>query len=207
MASVVDICNRALQKLGAKRISALTDETPTARACALAYPIVRQSELRKYDWNFAIERASLAADVPAPTWGRENSFTLPDDYIKLTNSYPEDMVSDNSTVGVSVAFTAFFNGMKDWVIEGKKIVTNDSAPLYVRYIKDVTDTSQWDALFVDVMANALAYEICEEITQSNTKKDSIEKSYKNSIEEAKKASSIEVAPAEAPQDSWIACRS
>ncbi len=207
MASKTDICNRALQKLGARRISSVTDQTPSARACDLAYDIVRQSELRKYDWNFAIKRVQLAADVPAPDWGRQNSFTLPSDYIKLTNTYPEDLTNDVNVVGVTVAFTAQFTGLKDWVIEGKAIVTNDEAPLQVRYISDVTDTSQFDSLFVESFANALAYEMCEELTQSNTKKSDIAGAYKISIDEAKKASSIEIAPADPPPDTWLACRS
>ena len=81
MASVVDICNRALQKLGAKRISALAEASSSARAVNLAYTIIRQAELRKFDWNFAITRVQLAADSPAPTWGRTNSFTLPNDFL------------------------------------------------------------------------------------------------------------------------------
>jgi hypothetical protein len=206
MASVIDVCNRALQKLGAKRISALTDQTPSARACALAYPIIRQSELRKYDWNFAISRVQLAADSPAPTWGRQNSFTLPADYIKLTNAYPETLSNDINTVGVSVAFTAESTGMRDWVIEGKKIVTNDSSPLNLRYIADITDTSMWDAIFVEVVATAMAYELCEELTQSNTKKSDIAQAYKTIIDSAKHASSIEIAPADPPPDTWLTCR-
>ncbi len=207
MASKTDICNRALQKLGARRISSISDETPSGRACNLAYDIVRKSELRKYDWNFAITRVSLAADVPAPDWGRQNSFTLPSDYIKLTNSYPEALTSDANVVGVTVAFTAEFTGQKNWVIEGRSILTNDTAPLQVRYIADITDTSEFDSLFVESFANALAYEMCEELTQSNTKKSDIAQAYKISIEEAKKAASIEIAPADPPPDTWLACRS
>lgn len=206
MASVVDVCNLALQKLGAKRISALTDQTPSARACNLLYTSARQAELRKYDWNFAIQRVQLAADVPAPAWGRQNSFTLPSDYIKLTNDYPEDLTEDATQAGITVAFTATFTGLKDWVIEGKAIITNDESPLNVRYIADITDTTMWDSLFVKAVATCMAFEMCEELTQSNTKKESLAKEYEVIIEMAKKQSSIEVAPADPPPDTWIACR-
>lgn len=205
--SVTDICNRALQKLGAKRISAITDQTPSGRACNLAYPIIRKSELRKYDWNFSITRDSLAADSPAPTWGRQNSFTLPANFIKLAESYPEDLTTDVNVVGVSVAFTAQFTGMKDWVIEaGNKIVTNDEAPLQIRYVADITDTTTWDSIFCEVVSTAMAIEMCEELTQSNTKKAALAEEYKMLINDAKHASSIEIAPADPPPDTWISVR-
>lgn len=207
MASVTDVCNLALQKLGAKRISALTDQSPSARACNLLYDSARRAELRKYDWNFAIKRAQLAADTPAPTWGRQNSFTLPSDYIKLTNGYPEELAANQNVVGLTVAFTANMTGLKDWVIEGKAIVTNDQGPINVRYISDVTDTTLWDSLFVQTVACAMALGMCEELTQSNTKKADIGKEYLATIDEAKKQSSIEVAPADPPPDIWLACRS
>ncbi len=205
--SEVDVCNRALQKLGAKRIASLTEASVSARAVNLAYPIVRRSELRKYPWNFAITRVQLAADSPAPTWGRQNSFTLPNDFITLANIYPETLYNDINTVGVTVAFTAESTGMSDWVIEaGNKIVTNDSAPLNVRYIADITDTTQWDTIFVEVLATALAYEVCEELTQSNSKKQALGVEYDRLINEAKHSASIEIAPNDPPADTWITVR-
>lgn len=201
-----DICNRALQKLGAKRIASLNEASPSARAVNLAYDIVRRSELRKRVWNFTIQRDSLAADSPAPTWGRQNSFTLPSDFLRLAESYPEQLTNDINVVGVTVAFTASFTGMKDWVIEQNKIITNDEAPLQIRYVMDVTDTTLFDPLFSEALSTAIAFEICEEITQSNTKKEAMGRHYMAIIDEAKLANSMEVAPADPPPDTWIACR-
>ena len=62
MASEVDIANRALQKLGAESIVSLTQDSENARACNLCYEPIRDAELRAHPWNFAIKRASLAAD-------------------------------------------------------------------------------------------------------------------------------------------------
>jgi hypothetical protein len=61
--SVVEICNRALQKLGAARITSLTQDTPNARSCNVAYNVLRKAELRSHPWSFAIKRAELAADA------------------------------------------------------------------------------------------------------------------------------------------------
>lgn len=205
--SKVDICNRALQKLGAKRISAIDEASVPARACNLAYDIVRRSELRKNVWGFSIKRAQLAADSPAPTWGRQNSFSLPSDYLLLAQGYPELLSQDANVIGYTVAFTAAFSGEKDWVIEGQKIVTNDAAPLNVRYVYDVTDTTLFDAIFTESFATALGFEMCEELTQSNTKKAALGEAYKSLIDLARRQNSIEVAPADPPPDTWLTCRS
>ncbi len=202
----VDISNIALQALGARRISALTDQTPSGRAANFCYDICRRRELRLNNWNFAIARASLAADSPAPTWGRQNSFTLPTDFLKLIEDYPERATQNNDLVGSTVAFTAGFSGMKDWVIEGQAIVTNDSAPLQIRYIYDATDTTLFDSAFAYALGYAMAVQMAEELTQSNSKKSEAISLYKATIEEAKLADSIEVSPADPPPDSWLTAR-
>ncbi len=55
----VDVCNRALQRLGAKRISALTDTSLNATEIAFAYDKLRVAELRRSPWRFASRRANL----------------------------------------------------------------------------------------------------------------------------------------------------
>ena len=189
MASEVDIANRALQKIGAKRIVSLTEDTVNGRAVNLAYEILRDAELRAHTWNFSIERASLAADSSTPDWGRSNSFTLPSDFLRLLPPYPED--NSNQT---------------DWQIEGRKILTNDSAPLYIRYVKIVTDPNDMDALFREALSARIAAEICEELTQSNSKKTEMKDDYKLAIREARRVNAIENVSAETPEDTWISER-
>lgn len=189
MASVVEVCNRALQILGAKRVVALTDDSTNARACNLAYDAVRMAELRKHSWCFAIARAELAADADSPAWGRATAFTMPSDLLKLLAPYPEDNLNS-----------------LDWQIEGRKILTDDSAPLYIRYVRDEEDPNVMDALFREALSARMAYEMCEEITQSNTKQDLARERYRDAIADARKANAIEQVSAEAPEDVWITAR-
>lgn len=189
MASEVDICNRALQKLGAKRITSLTENTANARACNVAYEPLRDAELSAHPWKFAIERVALAADSSDPAWGRARSFQLPSDFLELTNDYPEDNLNS-----------------KDWVIEGQKILTDDTDPIYVRYIKRVTDTAVFHPLFVEALSAKLAFELCEEITQSNSKKESLRADYDAAIAMAKKRNAFYQAPAKPAEDEWITAR-
>lgn len=190
MASEVDICNRALQKLGAKRITSLSEDSVNGRACNAAYEIIRDAELRAHPWNFAISRSELAADATEPDWGRGNAFQLPSDFLRLMPPYPED----NSNY-------------LDWQIEGQKIYSDDSDPIYIRYVARISDTSLFDALFIEALSAQLAFELCEEITQSNTKKEALRADYDVAIKRARRANAIENVAAEPPEDTWITARS
>lgn len=58
-AAPVDIGNRALQHLGAKRMTALTDLSKNAQAVNFCYDKLRKAELRRNNWRFSIRRAPL----------------------------------------------------------------------------------------------------------------------------------------------------
>jgi hypothetical protein len=60
--SPIDVCNRAMQHLGAKRIDpqlGFTEISVQASECAFAYGKIRQAELRRNVWGFAIRRAIM----------------------------------------------------------------------------------------------------------------------------------------------------
>ena len=186
MSSKVDICNRALQKLGAKRIVSLDDAgVPNAARCKAAFDMVRDQELRKRAWCFAIKRAQLPADADAPVWGFDNSFTLPADYIRILQT-PDDVT--------------------DWQVENGKILTNDSAPLNVRYVARIDDTTLYDPNFIEAVASKLAYELCEEVTQSNSKLANLAADYKATISEAGRLNAFEKYPESPPTDDWLTAR-
>lgn len=186
-ASEVSIANRALQLLGAKRISSLSQDHPNARSMNAAYERVRDRELRKYDWGFAIKRASIAADGDETLWGDWYRYSLPNDYIRL--------IRDDES-GLSV----------DWKIEGLFILSKDAAPLEIRYVAQITDPNYFDALFIEALAAALAVACCKEIADSTSDKESLKEDYKDAIAEAKKWGAIEKGSQEFPEDDWITAR-
>lgn len=189
MASKVEIANRALQLLGAKRIASFGEDSRNARAVNAAYESIKLSELRKHPWNFAIKRASLAANSTAPAFTKTNAFPLPADFVRLLAQDPEDNLND-----------------LDWQIEGRQIITNDSAPLEIRYIYDVTDPNEMDALFREALSAKIAEALCEEITQSNSKIANAQLVYKDVIAEAKRGNAIERVSQKPPEDEWVTKR-
>lgn len=189
MASVVHICNRALQRLGADSITSSSDDSREARACNLAYTSVRDSLLRSHPWSFAIKRASLAASSTSPVSGYDYKYQLPSDCLRLlpTDSYEQTT-------------------MYDWKVEDGYIVTNDSAPIEIRYISRVDDPNKFDSLFAEALGARMAMEMCEQITQSNTKWEIAEASYKAIMLEARRANAFELPPVPLPTGTWITDR-
>lgn len=187
MASEVGICNRALQKLGASRITALTDDTANARACNVAYEPVRDAELRRHPWSFALARTTLAALAAAPDFGFSYQFQLPADFLRLHPDYE-------------------YRAETDWQIEGRRLLTNDGDTIYLRYVRRVTDPNQFDALFIEALAAKLAFEICEELTGSQGRADRLVNEYQRTIRDARKVNAIEKVSAEIPEDTWLTVR-
>lgn len=183
--TVIDCCNSALQRVGATTIASLSDNSPEARACSVAYDSNRRDEIRKHRWNFAITRAVLAPDSTAPAYDYTYQFTLPSNCLRVLRPATSDL---------------------DWQIEGRKILTNDSATLYLRYLADIEDASIWDPSFYNVMAASLAIDIVERLTQSNQKKQGLINDYNEAIKVAKRVDAFESGPEDAPDDDWLIAR-
>lgn len=143
--SVIAICNRALDMLGQPPITSLTDGSKTAAACSRNYDLSRDAVLRSYLWNSASKRAVLAADATAPEWGYARRFPLPVDCLRVVDSEGD---LDGAV----------------WRREGNYILTDESAPLRIRYISAVTDPALFDALLVDCIAAHLAMSIAYQVT-------------------------------------------
>lgn len=189
--SGVDCCNSALQRVGASSILSLTDNSREARACNQAYDSNRRSELRKHRWNFAIKRVSLAPDIQVPAFDFLYQFSIPSDCLRILP--PGDITTD-------------------WVREGNKILTNTNMSqvassgivLNLRYITDVTDASQWDTAFYDMLALAIAVDIVEPLTNSTAKKSVLEKDYADALSEARRNNAFEQGPENPPDDDlWL----
>lgn len=189
MPAVVDIYNRALQKLGAARVNTISDGSRNAKSCNACYDILRRSELEDHSWNFSIKRFQLAASSTLPLFGRKNSFPLPAGFIKLLKPDPEYN----------------FNTI-DWEIESGMIYTNFDAPLKVRCVVDVLDPAMMSSLFIEGLAAKMAFEMCEEITQSNTKKAALSIDYENIMKRARRSNAFQVVAGQFPDDSFLTAR-
>lgn len=180
--SQTDVCNGALQLLGLPVLASINDNSPAARACAVSWDCTRRDEIRKHKWNFAIKRVSLAPDATAPAFDFTYQYSLPSDCIRVLLNEQDDSL--------------------DWVVEGRKILTNNYNPLNLRYIADITDCTQWDPAFYQVMQISLAQAMCEQLTNSTSKKQVLDREYDVAQAEAKRNNSFETISIDAPDDDW-----
>jgi hypothetical protein len=199
MASRVEIANLALTKIGSgQKITSLTDNSAAARAMNTVYDMTRKAELRARNWAFALKRAQLPASSVDPSWGFTKAYPLPADFLRLVQAnefYLTPALLDYNTADAS-----------PFAIEQGQILCDYSAPLKIRYVYDVTDEGTFDALFVNAFAARLAYETCEQITNSTGKKQDIKADYLMAVATATKANAIEKPPALIGDDSWVMAR-
>lgn len=199
MASEVSIANRALTKLGAGLITALTDDDPKAVAMNGAFAAVRDAELRRRRWKFSLARASLPALSAAPAFGYSYAYQVPDGFLRLLQVGDFDLAAPLNDE-FSFAPTALYS------LEGRQILTSLTAPLKIRYVQQVADVSQWDAAFQEAIAARLAYECCYRITQSTEREDRCLRDYNLAVREASRANALESAAERASDDTWLMSR-
>lgn len=190
--SDVQIVNRALGKLGARRIDSLADDSANARAAKAAYTMVRDRLLRAHPWNFAIRRASIAADAEATSFGGLNQYRKPEDFLALLRG--------------TEAGSARRERRRHWRVEGEFIVSTEASPLEFRYIARITNPEQFDALFADYFALALAVELCDEISQDRNRKELLITEARLAELAAKRANGLENPEETPPEDDWVLAR-
>lgn len=173
--SEVEICNSALIKIGAARILDLTDDNDRARLCAEMYPRMRDKLLRSHPWNFAIARVELAQATTTPTFGYSYQFRLPSDCLRVLEVWN--------------GITSDFEYQK----EGDYIVSDESR-IFIKYIKQITDTDKFDKNFDEVLALELAATICYSLNQSTTIKDSLLAEAKYELSQARSFDAQEGTP-------------
>ena len=77
------------------------------------------------------------------------------------------------------------------------------APLSICYIAKITDTSLFAPDFCEALSARLADELCERLTQSDSKRQICMEAYKRAIREAKRSNAIQVATQSAADEEWI----
>ncbi len=187
MASTVDIVNGGLMLLGETLIASLTDATQEARLASAAWARVRPAVIRAHPWNSTTTRASLSKLSTTPAWGWDYEYQLPADCLGVF-----DVDTDDSG--------------QFWTVEGRKLLSDLDAPLGILYAKDEEDSQVFDPLLVETLAHAMALELCEAITQSNTKRGQLHELLNETMTRAKLADGQESSPRDFDEDDWLLAR-
>ena len=169
MASTVDICNGALNQLGATTILSLTEDSKNARLCNSRYTQVRDALFRTHPWNCLQTRLELAASTDTPAWGFSYAYTLPADCLRLLRILDYD---------------------SSHRVEGRKILSNAST-MKILYISRVTDPNEYDELLRETLSAALGADIAYAITSNNTTSQNMILSYQEKLRDARFVDSTE----------------
>jgi hypothetical protein len=174
MASVVDICNSALNMIGASNILSLTEDSKAARVCNQRYNFVRDAVFRSHPWNCLIRRTSLAADSATPAFDFTKQFTLPTDPYCLRLLRLEDPDTVHK-------------------VEGRKILTNEST-CKILYVARIEDPNEYDTLLIESIAARLASDISYALVNSNNLTQLMQNLYNDKLREARFVDATEGTP-------------
>ena len=169
MASVVDICNGALNQLGASTILTLTEDSKNARLCNARYTQVRDAVFRSHPWNCLQKRVQLATDTDTPAWGFTKQYTLPADCLRVLTILDYDA---------------------DYKIEGRKILT-DNSTMKILYISRIEDPNEYDELLRETLSAALAADIAYAVTSSNPTASNMYNLFQDKLKDARFVDSTE----------------
>lgn len=188
--SQIEVANMALTKLGANRISSLTEDSTAASEVNARWNSLRDSELAAHPWTFALKRAEIPSLSSAPTYGWTKAYPKPSDCLRIVQ------VGEYWALYAPAEDGAYFE------LEGSNILCDETSPLRLRYVYSVTNVGLWAPLFCEAFASKLAYELCEKITQSSAKKRDAMDDYRLAISTARRTNAIEQPPQRPADDSW-----
>ena len=169
MASTVEICNGALNQLGATTILSLTEDSKNARLCNSRYNQIRDALFRTHPWNCLQKRVEIAVDTTAPAWGFSFAYTLPADCLRLLRILDFD---------------------SNYKVEGRKILSNTST-MKILYIARITDPNEYDELLRETLSAALGADIAYGVTSSNPVAQNMYTLFQDKLKDARFVDSTE----------------
>lgn len=183
MATPTEIANFALGHVGQGRITSMDLDNEPARVCKLWYNTARRETLAMANWTCASKRIEIPADAETPAYGFANQYLKPADFVRLVKI---------NGVGRGI----------EWTIEGRYILCDLAAPLQVKYVFDLEDTSQYDDYLVQTMALTLASYISPKLDQSRTRTSDLLERAEAKAKAAKNVDTSGNSPQELEPGSW-----
>lgn len=157
--STISIINYALVLCGATTVSAITDDTPNARALNTVYDFCRKNFQTDNKWTFSTTRSTLST-VSTSTFAylhHDESYA----YTKPTGVLRIWEVSDEQAI---------------WREEGDYIISNVDS-MGIKWSFDQTDHTKWPPYAVEAFCYKLASEIAFQVMNSATKAAELKKYY------------------------------
>jgi len=136
---------------------------------------------------------------PASQTSTRNVYQLPSGYLREA---PQDPKAGSTSILGAPSGLMY----SDWRIESNFIITREVQPIIFRFVTDIVNVSQFDAMFCEGLAARIALEVAQPLSQDLSKVQSIASQYQKFMTEARMVNGIETGSVEPPEDDYIACR-
>lgn len=196
MTDKVTIANLALNRLDSSRITSFDDPVKAAREISTIYDPVRQSLLHRFNWRFAIARATLVNTGTAPAFGFDNAYLLPTDSLRVIG--PFDSSQGNG------AYTA---SDLQWKIEagetsGASELLANVSTMQIFYIRDIQTAGNFDPSFVNALWLELAIALCFTLTGSRSLLPDLKQELAEAMRTARFTNAIQASMEQVVQSEW-----
>ena len=163
MASLLDIINRALDKLGQQPLVSLDEPGPNAARARRMWPGSRDAVFREHAWKCITKRLRLNELKEPPLFGFTVRYQLPPDFLRLVGTDPE---------GARIE------------IEGDTLLADDR-PLSLAYVARIENPRLYDASLSEALSLKLAAEMAFGTTASSALADQLRAEYQQRLKEAR----------------------
>lgn len=219
----VDICNRALDEIGARVIIAsLAENTPQAKAASRQYDSMRQQILRSAPWAFARKSVAvtpiglLSAVPPTSPYPWAAKYTYPADCLKVRYILPTPGTDTGTAPNVSSSSVIpfimpsrknrFLPAYDDATLPATKVLLSNVVNINIIYTVDVVDPNLFDPLFQNALVMGLANKLVLPLSGNVKMKASYAQLSQQAILDARVADGNEAVPSTDYTPDWMAVR-
>lgn len=171
MASLTDICNFALNRVGEKYIVNINEKSEEARACLYAWAICRDEVLRVHNWNCVTVRKALARDADAPVGDDyDYQYTIPNDCLMAL-----DILDDPEATYL----------VEQKESDGSKVLLCNLLTVNLRYLRQEEQTGRYDSMLTTALSARLSVEIAYRLAQDNALAGRMRDAYEYELKRAR----------------------
>ncbi len=165
--SSIELCSKALNKIGANSITSFDDDTVESEICESIYLTLKQKLLSLYSWSFAIKTAQLLRANAVQRYDYSYAYTLPIDFLRAIK----------------------ISSKGKYKIAGNYLFCNDEE-VELEYIADV-DEEMFSPLFISSFIYLMAAELSISLLNDTSKYSLFYRLFHSEIKEAKSLDSMQ----------------
>jgi len=162
----IDLCSRALIKIGAKSIASFNENCAEAKVSEQLYTPTVEGILSSYPWRFATAQKQLARLNQSPAGDFKYAYALPNDFLRAISAGP---------VGIGKGLI--------YRIIGTQLHTDSESVLLTYLFKP--DEGDFPPFFAHMLISVLAAEFCLPLTESTARTEHLHKMATQNLNNAK----------------------